>query len=1765
MNRRSLGLVVLTLLVGLGWSRVAHATLTPSPATIQFNTQAVNTTAGSSTTFTHSNAGTDKVKTIVPGPGCGDFAITGTTPAIPGGGAVSLNGSDTILVNVSFTPSSRGDKSCTFRLLDDASTPVQVGEFTATGTGIAPAATVSPAVLTFGPVRTSAGPTASQVVSIKNDGDVDLVFTTVAAGLADYSIKPNLNGTTVAAGDTVTVEVTFDPSVTGNRDTTLSIGSNDPTGTKTVNLTGSGTTAILGVSTTAINFGNVNVGASVTQSVGLRNSGIGANVTVGSASIDAVASSWFTFTNTPPGSPSCSGLATCDFTPDLAVAPASTNVNVQARCTPPAGTANGTTQMTTLTFASDTDITGAVTTVTLTCTAVRPDIAVTPITLTHDFGNVHIGTPSVFNSLVLQNTGGANLTYAIVKSGTNAGDYVLGTPACVPGPCVAGTLAPNQTATYAITFTPSGQLARSATLTITSNDPDAADASIAFTLGGTGTQATLAPTPANASTLAFGGVPVGSTSAGQTVTIDNTGNEDLTITSAVLSSSEFVLTAGTAGSQTLAPTGGVVTWTIACKPTSRGGKSGTFTVANTSTNQPSYVVNLTCSGQGGNLTVSPAALDFGGVRVNTMQSKTFTLSNTGELPVTSIAAVIAPSNVGYSVTGVPTTLAANTATTVTVTFAPLSGTDGGPATITITSNWNTVIENLNGDGQPVGVDVTCAGCAGNPFTKDFGTIRWDQTSAPVVFHIKNTGESPLSVQSVVLVSSANFTMTGAPAMATTLLANAELTVTITAAPNDTMLGTFSTKLQVLTDLPAPNQLIEANLSVTSVSPALMISPGMTVDFEGVDIDANQPLTKTITLGNIGDGDMDIVGAPALSGVFTSAAVGGSTVAKLTNRTIDVTYAPTVEKTAGAPDTNTLVVTIDGLLSTGNPQPTAVQIQVVGHGIDRHVQLMTSPLEFPETFRNPGDMAPVQTVDIANTGEATLTMSAIMLTGDAQFTLLDTTPVPVAGGQTASFRVRFSPTTDSGDFTAKLGIMHDDNGTSTPNMSEATLHGRAAARMVTGSPNTIDLGITGIGVPVQYSDVTPGGVKLMNMDSARAFTIRELKIAGDTHGVFTLVDNVATRNLAAGATASYDVIFTPTQAAIDALPPEANGEFEATLEVYLDQDPSAQSVLTIKGRAVEIQVRGGGCSAAGGGGWGALLLIALALGLRSRRGAIAAAVALLAVAPAGARAGSDADLATFSPAPATEVQGFQVEGARVGVAGAWALGLAFNVATNPLHVQSPQIVGMEDKPVTSRTTAELGFAYALAGRLELGLRLPILQQAGEMPRFSGFAPAEGTSLGDAAAHAKLAIAAGGPIALAAAVTMTAPTATGDDYAGAASLTGHVAGILDVQQGRFGAGVNAGFRLRKAAKLGDLQQGNEVTYGAAASFRATKLMTVVAELFGQYGVGSEVTAGVSPLEVAGGVRYRMGGSMSLAVGAGRGLMPGIGAPDVRGFLLVSYAPRSRPAEPLVIDHTPPPRPRDLGDADGDAIVNSDDRCPTDAEDKDGFEDEDGCADPDNDGDAIPDGVDKCVGEAEDKDGFQDDDGCPDLDNDGDGVADASDKCPMEAEDKDGVLDNDGCDDPDNDGDGIPDVVDQCATEAETINGKSDDDGCPDQGDSLVMVMADRIELFEAVAFTGMTAQINKKSLNVLGQVAATLRANRDFKRIRVTVHVQPRGDGDEALSEQRAEAVRAWLVKWGIEPERIEAKGLGSARPLVPKGQKGAAQINDRVEFILMEKR
>jgi outer membrane protein OmpA-like peptidoglycan-associated protein len=264
---------------------------------------------------------------------------------------------------------------------------------------------------------------------------------------------------------------------------------------------------------------------------------------------------------------------------------------------------------------------------------------------------------------------------------------------------------------------------------------------------------------------------------------------------------------------------------------------------------------------------------------------------------------------------------------------------------------------------------------------------------------------------------------------------------------------------------------------------------------------------------------------------------------------------------------------------------------------------------------------------------------------------------------------------------------------------------------------------------------------------------------------------------------------------------------------------------------------------------------------------------------------------------------------------------------------------------------------------------------------------------------------------------------------------------------------------------------------------------------------------------------------------------------------------PREKCVPKHEPP-KP---GDRDGDGITDDKDKCPDEPEDKDGFQDEDGCPDPDNDFDGIPDKDDKCPMEPEDKDGFQDEDGCPDPDNDGDGLADAVDQCPNEPEDKDGFEDDDGCPDPDNDKDGILDKDDKCPNEPGVPP-----DGCP-QKYKLVVVTEKKIELKQTVFFDFNKATIKPVSYALLDDVAQALKDNPKIK-VEVQGHTDSVGDDNFnlKLSQKRAESVRNYLIKKGISSDRMDPKGYGENVPIADNRTKEGRDQNRRVEFVITER-
>lgn len=226
----------------------------------------------------------------------------------------------------------------------------------------------------------------------------------------------------------------------------------------------------------------------------------------------------------------------------------------------------------------------------------------------------------------------------------------------------------------------------------------------------------------------------------------------------------------------------------------------------------------------------------------------------------------------------------------------------------------------------------------------------------------------------------------------------------------------------------------------------------------------------------------------------------------------------------------------------------------------------------------------------------------------------------------------------------------------------------------------------------------------------------------------------------------------------------------------------------------------------------------------------------------------------------------------------------------------------------------------------------------------------------------------------------------------------------------------------------------------------------------------------------------------------------------------------------------------DSDKDGVADFQDECPEVA----GTKETKGCPDADKDG--IADKDDQCPEEA----GTAATNGCPDKDEDG--VADKDDKCP----DVKGTKAMKGC--PDADGDGVAEFEDKCPDQA----GPKSNNGCP-EAPPVISPNLEKLGRIDA-QFQSAEYALRKKYKDHLDLIAAELLAD---PAVKVTLSGYADSKGDKAfnmpLSQKRAEAVKAYLVKKGVDKERISVLFFGEDFPKAPSNTAEGLAINRRVEF------
>lgn len=941
-------------------------------------------------------------------------------------------------IDLRFQPQSLGAKSCNL-VIGTSSGPLTVP---LTGTAVAPVLTLvspNPASLAFGSRRINTQSTA-QNFTIRNDGNAPLTLSapTLSANSDDWVVTLD-TATTLAAGATRSGTVAFAPKASGAQNATLTINSNDPADpTETIALTGTGTTATVSATPSPLSFGAVTVGQSATSPVTVQNTAAGGGAV-------ALTISGVTITGTH-----AANFSVTSPTFPQSVSPGS-SVNINVRCAPSAAG----TRSATLTIDTDADNTPQDPAISLTCLGTKPDIAVSPGSI--NFGNVAPGA-SVGQNVTISNANNASTSNlhvtAIAITGTNASDYSFSPPPPYDLP-------PNGSQVVGVTFQPPVFGARTATLTITSDDQETPSVAVALSGTGSGREITLV-TPSGGA-LAFGDVPVGSISSAQTVTVRNDGNTALTVSAASLfgtNAGQFGIASGSTGSQSVAA-GATASWTITCGPTSGGAKSATFRIASNDADEPNTDIGLTCSGTQGSLAVSSPSIPvaFANTDVGSVSAEVVvTLRNSGTANVTITGQPTLPGGspfeISTALSSVPVTLVPNGTTTLGMRFRPTA--DGiANDTLTVPYDSTSLQVGLTGVGRVAFADLVVA----SPTTPvQFATTRVGEVSPSVVVTVENVGNEPLTINSAAIVNPSVFeVVSGLGTTPLTVAAGATRMITLQFRPVAD--GDVNGQLEINWDA--------TSLLVPLVGPGRVAVATASPDEDGdgdVDLGAvcvGQPRDQRFSLQNTGTASFMLTGVTIAESGFSITPVSPASYPVLLTPAAEATFDLTVDPPLGDL-TGTITITTD------IPAQPSKTIDVAAVGLASGVGIAPAAgIDFGSV--DPGATSSMQPVTLTNCESSTMTISAVSVTGaDAPEFAISSGAVPppdvtLPPTETAQWELVYEPA-DVGASSATFHITHDlpvGGGT-----LDVPLSGSAGST----TPDAGVGGDSGIGQP----DAGPGG-------------------------------------------------------------------------------------------------------------------------------------------------------------------------------------------------------------------------------------------------------------------------------------------------------------------------------------------------------------------------------------------------------------------------------------------------------------------------------------------------------------------------------------------------------------------------------------------------------------------------------------------------------------------------------------------------------------------
>ncbi|HEV2207408.1 MAG TPA: choice-of-anchor D domain-containing protein [Verrucomicrobiae bacterium] len=913
-----------------------------------------------------------------------------------------------------------------------------------------PVAALSSLTLSFG--NQLVGTTsAAKGVRLSNTGTAPLTIASMVA-TGDFAQTNNCAGS-VAAGASCTITVTFTPTATGSRSGAITITDNNNGvngSTQTVTLSGTGTAPVAGVLPASLGFGNQLLGTpSASMTTTLSNTGTAA-LTIASM----VATGDFAQTNNCAGSVAAG--ASCTIT--VAFTPTAT------------GSRSGAITITD----NNNGVNGSTQTVTLSGMGTAPVAGVLPASL--GFGNQLLGTTSAAQTVTLTNSGTATLTItSIAASGDFSQTNNCGTSVATSANC-----------TISLTFTPTLTDARNGTLTITDN---ASGSPQMITLSGMGVAFGAG---VSVSSLTFGSQVVGMPSAAQTVTVTNTGTALLNFSSIAASGDFSVATSGTTCSSTTPlAVGASCVIAVTFTPTAIGTRTGSLTLTDDAVTQ---AVALSGTGTTPGASLSPSSLTFGSQVMGAIGSaQTATLTNTGTsgLDVTGISSSgdFAQANTCGTL---PAVLAPSASCAISVTFTPTAtGARTGSLTVTDDASGGSQSVALSGTGTTPGVTLT-------PSTLTFSTQPVGSAGASQNVVLANSGTSNLNVTAISI--SGDFSQANSCGTLPAVVAPRG-TCTFSVQFTPTAVGARTGTITITDDAGSSPQTVSLNGIGAVPRPA--IAPA-SLTFAAQAIGAASP-PQPVTLTNSSSVSLAVIstsitGANAVDFATSADTCSGTTVAPGGNCSVSVAFTPSAIGARSA------------TLSFADNAPGSPQIvPLSGTGTDPILSLSpTTILTFSSQLM--GTSSAAQTVTLTNSGNATLYITSISVSGD--FAEANTCGASVTAGASCAINVTFTPTA-IGSRAGTLTI--NDNASGSP--QAVALAGSGTGPVVGLSPSSLSFSsaqVVGITSAAQTVTLSNTGNALLSITSVA------------TSGDFAETNTCAS-SVVAGANCTISVTFMPMAA------------------------------------------------------------------------------------------------------------------------------------------------------------------------------------------------------------------------------------------------------------------------------------------------------------------------------------------------------------------------------------------------------------------------------------------------------------------------------------------------------------------------------------------------------------------------------------------------------------------------------------------------------------